>query len=79
MHKADLSIGAGGSTTWERCSGLPAILIVTGLNQEDRRYEIQWSSIILKPNIDLEKNILEALRYVLEDKDLHYQMSKKHF
>ena len=37
------------------------------------------AALILKPNIDLEKNILEALRYVLEDKDLHYQMSKKAF
>ena len=35
MQKADLSIGAGGSTTWERCClGLPAIIVVTGLNQK---------------------------------------------
>ena len=82
MHKADLSIGAGGSTTWERCClGLPAILIVTGLNQEKIAASMKsnGAALILKLNIDLEKNILEALRYVLEDKDLHYQMSKKAF
>lgn len=34
MAKADLSIGAGGSTTWERCYlGLPAITIETADNQ----------------------------------------------
>ena len=82
MHKADLSVGAGGSTTWERCClGLPSILIVTGLNQEKIAASMKSNGValILKPNIDLEKNILEALRYILEDKDLHYQMSKKAF
>jgi UDP-2,4-diacetamido-2,4,6-trideoxy-beta-L-altropyranose hydrolase len=34
MLKADLCIGAGGSTTWERfCLGLPTIVITTGANQ----------------------------------------------
>jgi UDP-2,4-diacetamido-2,4,6-trideoxy-beta-L-altropyranose hydrolase len=35
MADADLAIGAGGSTTWERCSlGLPSIVISTAENQE---------------------------------------------
>ncbi|MHB8917542.1 MAG: UDP-2,4-diacetamido-2,4,6-trideoxy-beta-L-altropyranose hydrolase, partial [Desulfocucumaceae bacterium] len=34
MAKADLAIGAGGTTTWERCFlGLPAIVIVIAQNQ----------------------------------------------
>ena len=34
MVKADLAIGAGGSTTWERyCLGLPSILIAVASNQ----------------------------------------------
>lgn len=34
MIRADLSIGAGGSTTWERaCLGLPSIVIATAENQ----------------------------------------------
>jgi len=34
MAKADLCIGAGGSTTWERlCLGLPTIVVSTGANQ----------------------------------------------
>lgn len=36
MAKADLAIGAGGSTTWERCyMGLPAITIETAENQSE--------------------------------------------
>src|SRR5262245_42870234 len=35
MAAADLSIGAGGSTTWERCSvGLPSIVFGLALNQQ---------------------------------------------
>jgi UDP-2,4-diacetamido-2,4,6-trideoxy-beta-L-altropyranose hydrolase len=34
MWAADLAIGAGGTTTWERCMlGLPALTVVTSLNQ----------------------------------------------
>jgi len=34
MAQADLAIGAGGATTWERCCmGLPSIVISTGANQ----------------------------------------------
>lgn len=36
MSEADLAIGAGGSTTWERCYvGLPAITIETAENQSE--------------------------------------------
>ena len=35
MHLADLSIGAAGSTSWERCClGLPAIMIILAENQQ---------------------------------------------
>lgn len=36
MAKADLAIGAGGATTWERCFlGLPSICIIAAENQEE--------------------------------------------
>lgn len=36
MASADLALGAGGSTTWERCClGLPAITVVTAANQSE--------------------------------------------
>ncbi len=35
MGKADLAVGAGGVTSWERCAlGLPSIVITTAKNQE---------------------------------------------
>ena len=35
MARADLMLGAGGATTWERCClGLPSIVAITGENQE---------------------------------------------
>jgi UDP-2,4-diacetamido-2,4,6-trideoxy-beta-L-altropyranose hydrolase len=35
MRQADLAIGAGGATTWERfCMGLPAIVITMAPNQQ---------------------------------------------
>lgn len=35
MLEADLAVGAGGSTTWERCClGLPALIVSTARNQE---------------------------------------------
>ena len=36
MAEADLAIGAGGSTSWERCClGLPALLVALADNQVD--------------------------------------------
>ena len=36
MAEADLAIGAGGTTTWERCClGLPAVLLIVADNQRE--------------------------------------------
>ncbi|MBL77291.1 MAG: UDP-2,4-diacetamido-2,4,6-trideoxy-beta-L-altropyranose hydrolase [Chloroflexi bacterium] len=36
MRNADLAIGSGGTTTWERCClGLPSIIFVTSIDQKD--------------------------------------------
>lgn len=50
MCKADLALGAGGSTTWERCClGLPAIAVVIAENQKEMaetaaRHGLQWNA-----------------------------------
>lgn len=48
MNEADLAIGAGGSTTWERCYlGLPSIIIIVADNQvELARSVSQFGAII---------------------------------
>jgi UDP-2,4-diacetamido-2,4,6-trideoxy-beta-L-altropyranose hydrolase len=49
ISKADLAIGAGGSTTWERCClGLPTIAVIIAENQAEMtetaaRHGLQWS------------------------------------
>lgn len=53
MWEADLSIGAGGSTTWERCLlGLPSITVVLADNQ----YELTRAMVNLGSTIYLGKN-----------------------
>jgi UDP-2,4-diacetamido-2,4,6-trideoxy-beta-L-altropyranose hydrolase len=49
MTQADIALGAGGATTWERCClGLPSLVITLAANQRpvaaelDRRGLIQW-------------------------------------
>jgi UDP-2,4-diacetamido-2,4,6-trideoxy-beta-L-altropyranose hydrolase len=50
MCKADLALGAGGSTTWERCSlGLPTIAVIIAENQAEMtetaaRQGLQWNA-----------------------------------
>jgi UDP-2,4-diacetamido-2,4,6-trideoxy-beta-L-altropyranose hydrolase len=45
MASCDLAIGAGGATTWERCSlGVPSILINTAQNQNNIAKQMQSSS-----------------------------------
>ena len=65
MIKADLAIGAGGTTTWERCYlGLPAITIETATNQaEILRYIAEIGAIrhLGKSDTVSERKICETL------------------
>jgi len=48
MANADVSIGAAGATTWERCClGLPSILVVLAKNQKFAALKIQESDAVL--------------------------------
>ena len=48
MHHADLSIGAVGSTSWERCSlGLPSILMVLAENQKHAALALKQSGAVI--------------------------------
>ncbi len=49
MYEADLAIGAGGSTSWERCClGLPTLMIVTADNQEKVAEELAKAGAVMK-------------------------------
>jgi spore coat polysaccharide biosynthesis predicted glycosyltransferase SpsG len=46
MEKADLCLGAGGSTTWERCAmGLPSLVTVLASNQLEMTEEAQKAGL----------------------------------
>jgi len=48
LASADIGIGAGGSTTWERCCvGLPTIVVSTALNQEEICKTLESESSII--------------------------------
>ena len=66
MVKADLAIGASGSTSWERCSlGLPTLAICLAENQKDILRGLQKADAHLV--IDNEDNdIFQSMVYQLE-------------
>lgn len=62
MTACDLAIGAGGSTTWERCAlGVPTIQIELALNQKFISSSIQAAGVALITNIDEFTHEISAL------------------
>lgn len=65
MLNADIAIGAGGSTSWERCClGLPTLLCVLAVNQRGaaERLEELGAAIIIK-------NLKTDLQLIIENSD----------
>lgn len=74
MAKADLAIGAGGSTTWERlCMGLPSLVITLAKNQVAIAKELSEQGLVNVlgniGNVD-EKIIFKALTTLLNNPQL---------
>jgi spore coat polysaccharide biosynthesis predicted glycosyltransferase SpsG len=65
MSRADLAIGAGGSSTWERaCLGLPSLTLILADNQADmaRRLEREGASLALDArSLDFCPELAEAV------------------
>ena len=62
MYKADLAVGAGGSSTWERfCLGLPAIVSIVADNQKETTKALAKKECLI--NVGLAKN-LSVKKYV---------------
>lgn len=78
MKNADLSIGAGGSSTWERCClGLPSIVTVSAKNQLQLTNEITKKGCIINLGITKKtssKDYLNAIRNL--NKSVLSRMSK---
>ena len=79
MMHADLSIGAGGSTTSERmCLGVPSIVITIAKNQEKSIQDLaeQGYLIYAGKNSDVSKEYLTKIIHCLDKENL-IRMSKK--
>ena len=62
MYKADLAVGAGGSSTWERfCLGLPAIVSIVADNQKETTKALAKKECLI--NVGSAKN-LSVKKYV---------------
>lgn len=60
MTSSDIVIGAGGSTTWERCSlGVPTITVILAENQKDMAFKMQNSgaTVVLFADNYFENNL----------------------
>jgi UDP-2,4-diacetamido-2,4,6-trideoxy-beta-L-altropyranose hydrolase len=72
MVKADLAIGAGGATSWERCClGLPSLVITLAENQKPIAVELERQGLIrwLGHSDEINEAILtQALKEIVENK-----------
>lgn len=82
MKSSDLSIGAGGSTTWERCCmGLPSIIVETALNQKlaAEAMKSEGAAFVFKPSTNLINEIRDAVLLLKKDLNVYLEMSNKAF
>ena len=62
MTQADLAIGAGGTTSWERCAlGLPTLLFVLADNQRDIAQALQTAGAVQVVDLENVAAVLAAL------------------
>jgi len=81
MASADLCIGAGGTTTWERCcEGLPTITLILAENQKDISESLAKEGALINlgwyHNVT-EKNIKEKIEGLIDNPQKMVSMSDK--
>tara|TARA_R110002110_G_scaffold2830_1_gene14157 strand:+ start:88115 stop:89251 length:1137 start_codon:yes stop_codon:yes gene_type:complete len=77
MANADLSIGAAGTTSWERCClGLPSIVFVVADNQVDIAEALSThnAAIVIK-SIDLKVAFINQVKMLLSNKKILRELS----
>jgi UDP-2,4-diacetamido-2,4,6-trideoxy-beta-L-altropyranose hydrolase len=81
MVNADLAVGAGGTSTWERCYlGLPSLTIITADNQIELAYAIDnyGATINLGPSLNITvKSLTQEIKSIIDNRDTLMKMSKK--
>lgn len=79
MAAADLAIGAGGATTWERCClGLPTLTICTADNQQKQVADAAREGLLYSPEIqgDLNQTIRRHTSALIENSYLRQFISR---
>lgn len=80
MCEADVAVGAGGSSTWERaCLGLPSISLVIAENQRELAQQLSGAGAVL--SVQAEKGafgprLLSEWRRLLGDGDLRVRLAR---
>lgn len=80
MINADLAIGAGGSTTWERCClGLPSIIVVNADNQKlsSDSMKLLGAAYVFYPSKNLKTRIKKAILKLKKNFDIYKNMSNQ--
>ncbi len=81
MLVADIAIGAGGISTWERmCVGLPSIVITTAENQISFNNELHrdgYINLIGESSNIKKRHIYESFKSLIDNTELLYKQSKK--
>jgi len=73
MFEADLAIGAGGSTSWERCClGLPTLLYITAENQRMVAENLEKKSAVV-----MVKNLKDDLKMIINNLAFWKAISKQ--
>jgi spore coat polysaccharide biosynthesis predicted glycosyltransferase SpsG len=76
--RADLCIGAGGTTTWERlCLGVPSVVITVAKNQEAFTAELDKADYVMwvgrKEEVgvkDIEEGVIKAIEKIQKNRSL---------
>lgn len=78
MLRADICIGAGGTTTWERlCLNLPSLVVTVAANQEELTKELDSAGFVKcigknenTTSYDIQKNLIQEIQK-LENRECH--------
>jgi UDP-2,4-diacetamido-2,4,6-trideoxy-beta-L-altropyranose hydrolase len=77
MLESDIAIGAGGSTSWERCClALPTVLIILSENQQEvgKNLAEARAVVTLQKNDKMEKDIKQSIMSLIQDKNYYIEM-----
>jgi UDP-2,4-diacetamido-2,4,6-trideoxy-beta-L-altropyranose hydrolase len=78
---ADLAVGAGGSSAWERCTlGLPAVTVILAGNQRPMAQAMAQAGLTLAVDAaapDFEPRLIQAVQTLVNDAALRRSISEK--